>query len=217
MGLCIGTSGLFPLGVLTHLLTINALIGLLGTLRQVALQTEFQARKFEQIAHQDVLTGLQNRRAAELQLDLLNSEASFSVALLDLDHFKALNDRYGHIEGDEALRHVARLIRDIKSNQVSGYRWGGEEFMLTFARMEEDEVRHLLRQLLSRLRLPAAGRPWQLTASVGFVLSAEKAQAQSAVELADQRLYTAKELGRDRIVGPEEASFQAFHGSPVLG
>lgn len=133
------------------------------------------------------------------------------MALLDIDHFKTLNDRFGHRAGDQALRHIAQLIRETESSQISGYRWGGEEFMLTLTRMEAGEVENLLQQLLDRIRAPVPGQPWRLMVSVGFALSTERPHLHETVHLADQRLYLAKQSGRDRIVGPEELDGQTWH------
>jgi diguanylate cyclase (GGDEF)-like protein len=180
--------------------------------------------ELQQLSRTDVLTGLGNRRSLEGEIEselaltrrrqreqaaLPHPEREATVVLLiDLDHFKRVNDQYGHAAGDQVLREVARELR----RQVRGsdllVRWGGEEFLallrLTRHRDAQGQALRLLQALRAlRIRLDD-GRTLGITASIGiaawpFVPDAPEATAWSqVVELADSALYLAKERGRDR-------------------
>ena len=120
--------------------------------------------------------------------------------MLDLDHFKALNDRYGHPAGDEVLRGVGRVLRGtVRADDVPA-RYGGEEFVVVLRRATEEsavEIAQRLREAVRALDLSEVGIDGAVTVSVGVAVGV--ASARSLVERADAALYRAKRRGRDRV------------------
>ena len=158
-------------------------------------------------AIRDPLTGVFSRRSGEEVLELQftiasRSNTALSIAFVDLDHFKSINDQFGHDAGDKALLDMTSLVsRKLRSGDMLA-RWGGEEFLLIMPNTD------LLQAHAALLRMRSIGfgmRPdnTPLTASIGF---AERKADQAAdwktlVDLADQRMYQAKQGGRDRVIG----------------
>lgn len=165
-------------------------------------------QKLDQIAHLDGLTNLWNRRAFDRDLQLAltsDSTAKFALALGDLDKFKAYNDRYGHIAGDDALRHVAKAIADASFGRV--YRYGGEEIAVLVpaenmadATLQVEALRHALRHLA--IDHPDA-KDGLLSISFGVVQLDANQDANDNISRADTLLYQAKRRGGDCVVATE--------------
>jgi diguanylate cyclase (GGDEF)-like protein len=159
-------------------------------------------------ASRDELTGLFNRRHLESELAVQIARSNrrntpLTVALLDVDHFKRINDLFGHTAGDEALRHVADvMIRNIRSGDVLG-RYGGEEFLLIMPDTVEESAAVLCNRLRDAVR---ASRPDGISDTRPITLSGGLAQHRNGenreelIQRADVALYRAKAEGRDRIV-----------------
>ena len=154
---------------------------------------------------EDVLTGLPNRRGLERALLEISTRDSrdYAFAMMDIDHFKRVNDTYSHALGDEVLRQVALLLRVTTRENDLLFRYGGEEFVLL---MEGTDV--LLAAKICR-RISQAIRSWswaqihpnlQITLSIGVALAEEARTPVEVMAVADARLYLAKNAGRDRIV-----------------
>jgi len=157
----------------------------------------------------DPLTGLRSRTGltedlAREQNRFLRSGRPFCLALMDIDHFKSVNDTYGHEAGDRVLAAVAdRISRDLRSFD-DAWRWGGEEFL--FCLKEADDTSAVA--VLERLRMALASKPVILadgksipvTASFGFAMSRLNVTPEELIRAADQALYRAKAEGRNRIV-----------------
>ncbi|HEX2189635.1 MAG TPA: response regulator, partial [Longimicrobiaceae bacterium] len=167
------------------------------------------------LAETDPLTGLANRRKSEEVIQhflrlAARREQPFSLAVVDLDHFKAVNDRAGHATGDEVLRRVARiLLRSFRAEDVVA-RWGGEEFVVGMFGMEKGAGVQRLEQVLGRVREERFGGWGGEELSVGF--SAGIAQfpddgreLPSLYREADGALYRAKEEGRGRVAAAGSA------------
>lgn len=157
------------------------------------------ANALQLIAHTDALTGLSNRRAIER---IFAERRPYALAIIDLDHFKAVNDRYGHDVGDHVIRATAAALA---SGAAVAGRIGGEEFVLLLygnAAQVQDEAERLRRRIttFNAERLPALSGP--ITASMGLVLVGN-ASFGGAMKIADINLYSAKSAGRDRLVYPE--------------
>ncbi len=151
-------------------------------------------RRSEQEASTDALTGLPNRRAAEAALNTaLASGAPVSVALFDVDHFKQVNDTFGHPVGDEVLRRVAQTLAAIARGTDFVGRWGGEEFVAVM-RTEVEGARAMAERVRATVELlqTSAGK---VTLSAG-VARVEKMNELGAV---DAKLYEAKRSGRNRV------------------
>lgn len=154
----------------------------------------------------DKLTGLPNRRLLESQLaTLIEGSTPFVLVLADLDHFKNLNDSYGHETGDRALQLFAQVLRDkVRGNDVIA-RLGGEEFVLVYPNMSVttsieavERVRDGLTQSLAVSTLP------DFTCSFGITHSTVGRSAEAILRVADAGLLRAKELGRDQVVYADE-------------
>lgn len=167
-----------------------------------------QQEELERHALTDGLTGLLNRRAAEVRLDEELARArrhneGYALALLDLDHFKTVNDRYGHAVGDEVLKAVARRIEAGLREDDWVARWGGEEFLVFLRNADVRESVFVLERLAAQVKaspISTSAGAIQLTLSAGIGLpSGEDRTFRNAVEMADTCLYRAKANGRDRV------------------
>lgn len=159
----------------------------------------------------DALTGLPNRRAVFQQMPsmLARHPEGVVLALVDIDHFKRVNDDYGHAAGDTVLRDFAAFLRRATREGDLLARWGGEEFIIVFGGLREDAVASRMTRLLNdgqSLNFDlGTERPLTLTFSVGWTRHPLGTTAQSdwahALELADAALYQAKASGRNTWVG----------------
>ncbi len=171
------------------------------------LQDELVERNAEldRISRSDALTGLANRRHLDEQLASQDSAATrhgynFSIALIDVDHFKAVNDTYGHADGDDVLCEVARRLKaTARAEDIVG-RWGGEEFMVVLPYCDVDHsytIGERLREAVAVSPISTrSGAQLTVTISVGCATG----PSPHLVERADLALYEAKETGRNRTV-----------------
>jgi len=151
----------------------------------------------------DPLTGIANRRPVWQRLESAALDGrTVSVGLADMDHFKALNDASGHDCGDDALKHVARVLSEAVRSEDLVARWGGEEFLIIIDLPVEQAVtifERARRQVASEAVPCATGEPHRISLSIG-VAPLVNADPAAAISAADGALYRAKELGRDRVV-----------------
>jgi len=171
---------------------------------------------------EDVLTGLPNRRGLERALLEIATKGGqdYAFAMMDIDHFKRVNDTFSHALGDEVLRQVALLLRVTTRENDLLFRYGGEEFVLL---MEATDV--LLAAKICR-RISQAIRSWswgqihpnlRITLSIGVALADEAQTPVEVMAVADERLYRAKNAGRDRIVMDGRTKLQhAVAPSPLI-
>lgn len=160
--------------------------------------------ELETISTTDALTGLRNRRAFDEKLlnEYQRSERSkhdFSLLLIDVDHFKAYNDAFGHQAGDDALGEVARLLQYTVRPYDMAARYGGEEFAVIAP--ETDKAGAM--GLAERLRRAVERGEWlnrQITISIGVATLGFGQSIPALIEEADRALYTAKERGRNQVV-----------------
>ena len=180
---------------------LEELVGELNTtkseLEERMSQLEELRDQLREQADRDWLTGLRNRRWLARELPAIIGPArrgsdSVAVALVDLDHFKSVNDRFGHDAGDRVLRAVADIV----------IRSGGEEFVVVMPATSREEALGCCERLRRALR----ERPWpepdgelSLTLSAGVVCADEPSESDDLLALADARLYQAKASGRDQI------------------
>lgn len=161
-------------------------------------------RRLEHMASQDALTGAGNRRAFEAMLRRLAGKRidhrSYALALLDLDHFKQVNDRDGHAAGDRALSEFARLVRQLVRPQDRLYRFGGEEFVLVMPDIAADDAAGLMDLVNAAVRQKVRVRDRPLTVSIGLAMHCPGETAEAWLARADAALYRAKGEGRDRVV-----------------
>jgi len=162
-------------------------------------------------SERDPLTGLANRRhfQAVMRQVAADGKLSGAVYLIDIDHFKRINDQHGHSAGDAVLIEVARRLRDTLREQDLIVRWGGEEFLVVTQSLASDQVETLARRMLATLnQFPVAigaGRV-SVSASIGFATfpigpSALRVSWERAINLVDTAMYLAKAHGRNRAYG----------------
>ncbi len=190
----VGVEGRVPASKVT-LEQLAANLGLrLGMLRALdAAQVE---------ASTDALTGLANRRSASERIrEMLGRGERLALGMLDLDHFKHLNDAFGHAAGDQALRRFATVLAsEVRDGDVTG-RHGGEEFVVALPGLSRGEavpVLNRLREVLKRVTLEA-GCP-AMTVSAGVADTSQATDLEELLRLADEALLEAKERGRDQVV-----------------
>ena len=160
----------------------------------------------------DPLTGLYNRRGFQFRLDSLMSigKAQHSVLLLDIDHFKAYNDHYGHMMGDQALMRVSAAIRNAVRSRDIVTRFGGEEFMVVLPHCSIEaamQTAERIRQHVYDLKIPHmfnSSVATHVTISIG-VAPLEDNNIDQAMQRADKALYEAKNMGRNNILTYEQA------------
>lgn len=175
----------------------------------VALLTLRYVRRLRELTLHDPLTGLLNRRALDTELQrewsrLQREGAPFALLALDLDHFKRVNDRYGHLVGDEVLTQTAQRLRETVRGADLVARTGGEEFVVLMPETDDAGAR----SAAERLRAAVAGTPYAvstgplpLSVSVGVATVQRPGSGpRDALQRADRALYAAKEGGRDRVV-----------------
>jgi diguanylate cyclase (GGDEF)-like protein len=170
-------------------------------------------RRNEVQASTDSLTGLLNRRAFEDQtLALTQRNEPFAVVVADLDHFKELNDTFGHHAGDRALGVFASALRaTVRARDVAS-RYGGDEFALVLPGLDAAgalEVTHRLRQALETSS--GIGEVPSFTASFGVADSSSAATLEAILRAADGALFRAKDQGRDRVVVHDPALTHDLH------
>ncbi len=175
-------------------------------LKELSTQAQALARR----ATHDPLTNIPNRTIFRQRLHSVTTEAyekqtTVGVIMLDIDHFKHLNDEHGHQAGDEALRNVGQLLRTIAGDNLLPARYGGEEFCLVTANLSPRALRDLaeeIRTQIQQIRFTFAGCEIAFTASLGAAhinYENEIPNAEEVVERADDCLYDAKRKGRNRV------------------
>lgn len=164
--------------------------------------------RIQELATRDELTGLPNRRH---MLDLMEQEHrrcvrsghTFCLAVIDVDHFKQINDRHGHAAGDEVLRTLAQEMQTVRRLSDVLSRWGGEEFVLMLSDSRASLARggvERLRERVAQLHFDAAVPDLQVTVSAGLAEHHAGESVAQTLARADQALYEAKAQGRNRVV-----------------
>lgn len=159
----------------------------------------------------DPLTGLRNRRYAMRHLEGLLRASDAAVLLLDVDHFKAINDRFGHPAGDEVLRQLTRRLTGQLRAADTVSRHGGEEFLVVLANETPDYARAVaerLRETMGAEPFAVGGTALPVTVSIGLAVADSGCAAETAIAAADAALYRAKARGRNRVELAEEAELR---------
>ena len=179
-----------------------------------ALREEF----VEVLQNHDPLTGARTRAVllselGELHAQVKRGEQSSAVVMMDIDHFKRVNDRYGHAGGDIALMTVARCLKGIIRPYDRLYRYGGEEFVISLPGVTLEEAysaAERMRAGVERAKIPleSGGKTVAvtITASFGVALIEADISVQAAIEKADQAMYRAKAEGRNRVACPQRVA-----------
>lgn len=190
-------------------LSSKELLGVYGNLTRALMQDLTNTNNaLQQLTLTDHLTGIANRKSLDEQLSkerhlYQRYHRPFSILLLDIDHFKAINDKFGHLNGDKVLIAVAKtLIREIRDVDVAG-RWGGEEFMVICPDTDLEQAYGLaerLRIAVTQLRILTDDGVIQLTTSIGVAELTELMTIDQLLHQADKHLYQAKTQGRNQVL-----------------
>ena len=174
---------------------------------QDVTQRKTVEEQLEYQANFDALTGLSNRHHFFTRLNAALRRVSIehsvlSACVMDVDHFKSINDRYGHAAGDEVLQTVGDIVRsEMRIGDISG-RLGGDEFCFVLIGASVDEAASVAERVRARLTTLAfglgSGSPFSVTATFGVAEAKFNANSRQLLEMADQALYEAKHLGRNR-------------------
>lgn len=191
---------LLALGMASHILRLRAQV------RSRTRELERARQRAEAEARTDPLTGLPNRRSffEALQRDLARAERGETLAVIsvDIDHFKAINDRLGHAAGDAALQVTAGLLAShIRSSDIAA-RLGGEEFAIACLGTQPEAILPLaerLRTALAAAVIEHHGHEFSITASLGVAFNTPGDDIETLLQKADQALYKAKQSGRNRV------------------
>ncbi len=166
-------------------------------------------RILEEQSSRDPLTGIYNRRVFKERIEMeferfVRYKTGFSLLFFDVDHFKQVNDTYGHEAGDRALKGIAQSTRSVLRKSDVFARFGGEEFVVILFETDIDHalvVAEKLRDLIENAEFMYEGRRVPITISIGVTESRESdADSESVIKRSDSLLYRAKELGRNRVV-----------------
>ena len=168
--------------------------------------------QLEQLAFNDALTGIKNRRAFELLFPNLvaqnaRQKKGFAACLLDIDHFKKINDSFGHQAGDQALIELANVLRNNIRQSDLAARYGGEEFVLLLSCTSYSDAKVKLEQLIKAVEengFTFNRAKHTMTVSCGFAYCESQIDYEKVIGMADSALYTAKEKGRNMVVGCSE-------------
>lgn len=180
-----------------------------NVLTDIAESLLHENQRYKMEANTDALTHLLNRRSFNNMLKRFwnrfkNKGMYFSLAMLDIDHFKKVNDQYGHLAGDRVLQFLADILL---KNQRLGidftFRYGGEEFVILSASTDTSEMEQYIKRLLNLIREKSVFYQEQeirFTFSAGISCSALASSEEELIDQADLALYSAKETGRNRVV-----------------
>lgn len=162
----------------------------------------------ERMAYLDPLTGLANRRYVEVRLRTRFDEMTrygwvFGLLFIDIDHFKPVNDTYGHDVGDEVLKMVANTLSNSSRPSDFVARWGGEEFLVVAVNVQEKKLRAIaerLRVLVGQSSITKESETIQVTVTIGGTLSRLDDSVDTLLKRADALMYEGKKAGRNRVV-----------------
>lgn len=172
-------------------------------------------RLFDQSVLIDELTQVYNRRFFEDSItryfqDFRRTKQGFTIAVLDLDRFKSINDTHGHLMGDQVLMEFAKFLKQSIRSSDMVFRYGGEEFVIIFPRASNDDVERLLNQMIknfSTVLFTSKDQTFSVTFSAGiYTVEEEAVTPESAFKSADRSLYLAKRSGRARAIGAKPSN-----------
>lgn len=164
--------------------------------------------RLERLARVDPLTGALNRNGLDDALARATIAPPLAAAVVDLDHFKAVNDRHGHPIGDEVLRHVAAVLSEAVRASDAVVRIGGEEFLLVLfgaSRAQARQIAERARETVAATQIQTTAGAVAVTASIGVASLGTDEGWTDLVQRADRAVYRAKREGRDRVIADEDA------------
>jgi diguanylate cyclase (GGDEF)-like protein len=221
--------GLWALGVVAGLLTLALAAVLLRRMRHSNTLLSHTNAQLAVAGDRDPLTGLSNRRHLTRVMQDLAAQGSEgfegSLLLIDIDHFKRINDRHGHAAGDAVLVELAARLRAQLRHEDLTVRWGGEEFLVLVRGMPQEQVQGLAQRLLGTIggaAVPLGDGAIAVTASIGFATfpmqpARQPLNWERAIDLVDTALYLAKAHGRNRAYGVRSLAPDAAADSTTAG
>jgi|GEM_PF-5819293 len=183
---------------------MNEITGYVSTGKDITERIELE-NKLTQLASTDPLTGLCNRRRLEESLAVeiarvTRHSSPMALIMFDIDHFKSINDLFGHDVGDDVLKDIAKVIQlNIRKTDIFA-RWGGEEFIILTPETTEENVEILAEKLRYAIENYDFGLPQKITASFGVTQYIGGETSEQIIKRADKAMYQAKENGRNRVV-----------------
>ncbi len=210
--------GTVPSLELTTIISVAVLMSMFALI--FASQVDSQHRQLTDLAMFDPLTGAGNRRMLKVDLAAMVGRSrhvceAYTLAVLDLDHFKQVNDEHGHEAGDQVLMDLARIVQQYTRRSDRFYRFGGEEFVLLMPETDADKAKVALDKLLTSIREQLKGPAGPVTVSIG---AAELRRGEEAVDWlgrADRALYEAKHRGRDCLVVDDDNQAESGGVAPM--
>ena len=159
-----------------------------------------RVERLRKAANTDTFTGIDNRRVAERALHLFATrQRRYAVMMVDIDHFKAINDQHGHDTGDQILQRIAEIMKSRIRVQGTVARWGGEEFLVIAESVTRNESASIAESLRNRVE-QGTGETVKTTISIGVAQSDSGQTADHILKRADEGLYAAKNSGRKKVV-----------------
>jgi len=218
-------TGAFVAAALVLLLLVRLFQLKVRATRQISrakAELEEAHERLEELARTDELTGLANRREAGRWLDLedqraLRTGTPFSVLMLDIDHFKRINDTHGHETGDEVLRRMGEILRQSIRSLDLAARWGGEEFLVGLSGTDcagARKVAENIRSTLRRNQPTSGGEPLAVTVTCG-IATCHGTDTDTCLRRADEALYAGKRAGRNRVMVAEEPAPESSMVGPA--
>jgi diguanylate cyclase (GGDEF)-like protein len=185
---------------LTHAVYLFCMIGVMR-LKQTQKDSQLKALQMEHAANNDGLLGIGNRRLLQSELNArVAKNTPFSLLLIDIDFFKAINDIHGHLVGDDTLREICQCMSDNLRPQDTIGRWGGEEFLVIANGAKFDTAVNLAERLRSAVESYAFSTVGRVTISIGVAQFHENTSVSQTFAEADKALYKAKGSGRNQVV-----------------
>jgi len=175
----------------------------------LVLLAELKTLHLANAGHRDVLTGLPTRYGLEIEFNQFRKTCQRNnmqcyVGIIDVDHFKLVNDTYGHPVGDIALRHLADTLRRVIRANETLLRFGGEEFLVLLQCESADAANAAAQRIVEAVRTTPVPTPHEdllaLTITLGLAQVGENDEINQAIERADKALYAGKHSGRDRYI-----------------
>jgi len=191
---------------LAMFLVSASVVGLLAFM--FAYRTASQRKRLEDLALLDPLTGAQNRRGMDQELDIAiktfaRDRSTYGLAIMDLDHFKRINDKYGHEEGDQVLVDFSNYIRKNSRKMDRLFRMGGEEFVLLIPGVDTASFSMIIEHHCHYIEEHLRCRDESITVSIGGAILKTGEDRQEWLARADTALYAAKQAGRNRTLVDE--------------
>jgi diguanylate cyclase (GGDEF)-like protein len=183
----------------------NFLLGMSACFTVVWLAVCAQRRDLQLVATTDGLSGLMNRRAFDeiLKQEIQNGDRRqepVTLLLIDLDHFKSINDEFGHAMGDQVIRRVSKLLSANTRSADEVARYGGEEFVMLLRGQRLDQAESIAERLRKQIEaMVGLPEPVSVTVSIGIAMRHPEDSVASLLERSDEALYASKRAGRNRV------------------